>query len=177
MSRDPLIIGGGKAIHHAAAITLDMRKKSISDKTDPYSKEEAVKIGVTVKKNHVITDRFPYVKVEYFALFGEGIDCYLEVLDVAIEAGVLIKSGAFIKYPDADGNPLVLEDGTKLQWQGNARFIAYCKENPEFFEQIINESSGDIKLEEATGEELEDAKNLDKTLDDLEDDPLEESRK
>lgn len=169
MSRDPLIVSGGQAIQYGASVILDLRKKSMSD-ADPFKKEEATKIGVTIKKNHVITDRFPYCKLDYYAVFGKGIDCYLEIAQLAIDAGLLVKSGAFIKVPDADGNPKVLPDGTKLQWQGNAKFKDYLIENPEFFEDLKSKLTG--KAEFLTEEEAAEFIEMDKNLDTLDDDAL-----
>ena len=150
MARDPLIVSGGQAIKYGASVILDLRKRSMND-SDPFKKEEATKIGVTIQKNHVITDRFPYCKLEYYALFGKGIDCYLEIAQLAIDAGILVKSGAFIKVPDEDGNPKILPDGTKLQWQGNAKFKDYLIANPDFFNELKGKLTG--KAEFLTEEE------------------------
>lgn len=169
MSRDPLIVSGGQAIKYGASVILDLRKRSMSD-ADPFKKEEAIKIAVTVQKNHVITDRFPYCKLEYYAVFGKGIDCYLEIAQLAIDAGILVKSGAFIKVPDENGNPKILPDGTKLQWQGNAKFKDYLIENPEFFEDLKKQLTG--KVEVLTVEEAEEFADMDKNLDVVPDDAL-----
>ena len=166
MSRDPLVISGGQAILYGASIILDLRKRSMQE-SDPFKKEEAVKIGVTIKKNHVITDRFPYCKLDYYAVFGQGIDSYLEVMQLAIEAGHLSKSGAFIKVPDENGNPVVLEDGTKLQWQGSAKFKEYCKEHPDFFKSLSDKVSG--KAEFLTEEEAAEFADMEGSIDDVED--------
>lgn len=169
MSRDPLIVGGGQAIKYGASIILDLRKRSIQD-ADPFKKEEAIKVGVTVQKNHVITDRFPYCKLDYYAVFGEGIDSYLEVLQLAIDAGILSKAGAFIKVPDENGNPIILEDGTKLQWQGSSKFKDYCKENPDFFKSLQDQLTG--KVEYLTEEESKEYEDMDMSLDAVTDDDI-----
>lgn len=167
MSRDPLILAGGKAIRYGASIICDMRKRSIQE-SDPISREEGVKIAFSVTKNHVVTDRFPYLKTEYYGIFGQGTEIYLEAIDLAINQGILVKSGAFIKLPDADGNPIVLEDGTKMQWQGTAKFRQYCIDNPEFFQDLKNKIEG--KVERLSSEEVTNAKlENEGNLDDLED--------
>lgn len=166
MSRDPLIVSGGQAIMYGASVILDLRKRSMTD-ADPFKKEEATKIGVTIRKNHVITDRFPYCKLDYYAVFGQGIDSYLEIAQLAIDAGILVKSGAFIKVPDENGNPKVLEDGTKLQWQGNAKFKDYLIANPDFFESLKKQLTGKVEFltEEEAGEFIEMDKNLEEVAD------------
>lgn len=169
MARDPLIVSGGQQIKHAASVILDMRKRSISD-SDPFKKEEAIKIGVTIQKNHVVTNRFPYCKLDYFAVFGKGIDTYLEVTQLAIDTGLLVKAGAFIKVPDEDGQPKILADGTKLQWQGNAKFKEYLIENPDFFNELKSKITG--KFETLSEEEAKEFIDEEKRVEELSDDPL-----
>lgn len=169
MARDPLIVSGGQAIKYGASVILDLRKRSMND-SDPFKKEEATKIGVTIQKNHVITDRFPYCKLEYYAVFGKGIDCYLEIAQLAIDAGILVKSGSFIKVPDENGNPKILPDGTKLQWQGNAKFKDYLMEHPDFFEELKSKLTG--KAEFLTEDEAEEYAEMDKDLSAVADDAL-----
>ena len=175
MARDPLILSGGQAIKYGASIIMDLRKRSMNE-SDPFKKEEAIKVGVTIQKNHVITDRFPYMKLDYYAVFGQGIDTYLEILNLALDSGILVKSGAFIKVPDENGNPKII-DGVKMQWQGNAKFKDYCKENPDFFNELKDKLSGKSNAEFLTQEEAEEFKDLDKDLDNITDDDIEEEIK
>lgn len=153
MSRDPLVISGGHAIIYAASIIFDLRKRAILD-TDPISKEEGIKVGVTIKKNHCLPDRNPYVKTDYYAIFGQGIEQHLTVLDMAIKQGILIQKGAFIRDPDENGEPKVV-DGEKLQWQGKERFRSYVIENEEYFEQLKARIRGEfVQLSDEEMEEL-----------------------
>lgn len=149
-----MILAGGISIKYGAMLIVDMRKRSIQE-SDPIKREDGMKISLTVKKNHVVTDRFPYVKTEYYAIYGQGIEVYLEVLDLAIKQGVLVKNGAFIKLPDEEGNAKVI-NGEKMQWQGSAKFRTYCVENPDFFEKIKLMIKGDVV--EMTEEEIEEIK-------------------
>lgn len=142
--QDPMILAGGLGIRYGAILIADYRKRSIG-KDDPVDRESAIKISVSIKKNHVVTDRYPYIKTSYYAVYGEGVEVYLEVLDLALEQGVLVKNGAFIKLPDEDGNP-VIENGVKMQWQGNAKFRQYCIENNEFFERLKSCVNGKTEL-------------------------------
>jgi recombination protein RecA len=162
---DPLIIGGGKAIMYGASIICDMRKLSIQQ-TDPISKEEGVKISFTVKKNHVVTDKYPYVKTEYYGIFGQGTERYLEIIDLAINEGILVKSGAFIKMPDENGDPQVI-NGEKMQWQGNSKFRQYCIEHEDFFNQLkdmVTNGNVNDSLETLSDEEVEEIKEAEKNL-------------
>lgn len=166
---DPLVLAGGKAIRYGAMLIVDFRKRSIQE-SDPIKKDEGLKIGVTIKKNHIVTDRFPYVKTQYFVIYGQGTEVYLEALDLALAQGILSKAGAFIRLPDEDGNAKVI-NGEKMQWQGSAKFRQYCIDNPEFFEdlkkmlkgEIVNMSAEEIK--EAITEEESIEREVESNLD------------
>lgn len=125
-----------------ADIIMDFRKRSIGPE-DPISKEEGVKIGVSIRKNHVVTNRCPYLKTEYYGIFGKGTEVYLEAIELAVEKGLIVKGGAFYKVPDENGNPVILEDGTKMQWQGTAKFRQYCIDNPDFFKDLTDKIGND----------------------------------
>lgn len=153
---DPLIIGGGKAIIYGASVIADARKLSIGP-DDPIKKEEGVKIGFTVRKNHVVTDKFPYVKTEYFGIFGVGTEKYLELIQLAVANGVIIKGGAFYKVPDENGDPEI-RNGEKMQWQGTAKFRQYCIENQTFFEEIKAKVAGNTVVENLSDDEVDEIK-------------------
>lgn len=150
MHGDPMQLSGGVAIRYGAMLIADFRKRSIQE-TDPIKREEGMKIGVTVKKNHIVTNRYPYVKTDYYIVYGQGTEVYLEAIDLAIKQGILTKAGAFIRVPDENGDAKIV-NGEKMQWQGTARFRAYCMDNPEFFERLKASIKGDIAL--IDGEEL-----------------------
>ena len=139
---DPMTLSGGVAIRYGAMLIVDLRKRSIQE-TDPIKREDGMKIGVTVKKNHVVTDRNPYVKTEYFVIYGQGTEIYVEAIDLAIKQGILTKAGAFIRVPDENGDAKII-NGEKMQWQGTAKFRAYCMDNPDFFENLKASIKGEI---------------------------------
>lgn len=142
MSRDPMIISGGYAIAYAASITLDLRKKSILD-TDPINREDGIKIGVTVKKNHCVPERNPYVKTEYYAIFGEGIEQHLSTLENAIKQGVLTQAGAWIK--DFDDNGEIRQwDDIPLNFQGKEKYRNFVIEHPGYLANLKSRIRGDV---------------------------------
>lgn len=153
MMRDPKILAGGQQIRYNSQLILDLRKKSIGE-GDPVSREEGIKIGVTVKKNHVITNKFPYRKTDYYAIFGEGIEVYLEALDLAVTEGFINKNGGWLSMIDPETGDIALDkNGDPLKWNGKAKFRAYCIENPDFFNNLKAQLSG--MSENVSGEELE----------------------
>lgn len=151
---DPLVLSGGQAIKYGAILIVDLRKRSIQE-SDPISREEGVKIGVTVKKNHAVHGRNPYQKTEYYGIYGQGTEKYLETLQLAIDQGILTKAGAFIRMPDEKGDALVI-NGEKMQWQGAAKFRQYCIDNPKFFNDTQAMVTGQVIS--MTDEEIAEAK-------------------
>lgn len=130
-----------------------MRKNSISD-SDPISKEEGVKIMTTVKKNHCVPRRNPYVKVPYYAIYDQGIERYLPMINQLVEQGVLEKRGAFIKDVDpATGEPKEI-DGYKYQWQGAKNLRQYLIDNPAYYDELFARMNGEV-FEQLSEEEQE----------------------
>ena len=125
---DPFVISGGEAIQYWSQLTIDLRKKTIGDK-DPIKREEGVKIGVTVRKNHVQPDKFPYVKLDYYALFGEGIETIMTALDAAMTMGIVVQGGAYYTWYDTEGHEI-------QKWCGRTAFRNYMKDNPNEFAQF-----------------------------------------
>lgn len=135
MARDNKIISGGEAIKYMSALTIDLRKRSIQE-SDPISSSDGMKIGLTVKKNHCTPSVNPYVKTEYFVIFGEGVEQYLETLQNAVEQGVLKKSGAMIQDIDTDTGELRQWKGQDLKWRGKEAYRTFVKNNPDYFESL-----------------------------------------
>lgn len=161
MHGDPLTIAGGRAIRYSSMLTLDIRKRSIQD-SDPISREEGMKIAVTVHKNHCRQDRMPYLKTEYFVVYGQGTERSIEIIELAEKCGILTKKGSwFREYSgevDSKGNPIerTLADGTKAAWNGMKNTRAYILNNPDYYEYLVNkvENFGKIDVETLSEEEV-----------------------
>jgi recombination protein RecA len=156
MSKDPLVLKGGQAIKHWSHLTLDLRKKSIGP-GEPITKEEGVKIGVTIKKNHVRPEKFAYTKLEYYALFGEGVETIFSALNSGIEKGILEMKGAWIRQYNSDGEEVD-------KWNGKVAFREDMRNNPDKFEALTNLVYGGSEL---SSEEIEEIKAEEEALDEL----------
>lgn len=134
MSRDPYSMGGGLLLKYGGLLMLDMRKQTVLD-TDPISKEEGMKIMISVKKNHVTPRLYPYVKVPHFVIYGEGTEQILTTLDQALKQGVLRQTGAWIYWDEKD-----------LKWCGKQAFRQAMKEDPDMLQTLKNYVHGDIEI-------------------------------
>ena len=135
MFGSPETTTGGNALKFYASVRLDIRRTGTIKKGDEAIGNET---KVKVVKNKVSP---PFKTAEFDILFGEGISREGEILDMAVEAKLLEKSGAWYAY-----------NGEKIgQGRDNAR--EFLKENRALaieIENKVRESLG-ISLV-ATGE-------------------------
>ena len=128
MFGNPETTTGGNALKFYASVRLDIRPSS-------FIKEKETPIGrltkVRVVKNKVAP---PFMRAEFDIMFGKGISRAGEVLDLAVEYGVVKKSGAWFSY-----------EGSKLG-QGRDAVKAMLEDNPELMEKIGDEVR--VKMEE-----------------------------
>jgi recombination protein RecA len=87
------------------------------------------KVGINVKvdvvKNKVAP---PFKETEVIIRFGTGLDQYNEVIDLAIEEGLIDKSGAWFNYKNE-------------KYQGVDNLITMLKNKPEVFQELYNHVS------------------------------------
>ncbi len=155
MSRDPMVTKGGEAIGYWSALTIDFRKRAMAP-SDPYTKEEAIKICATIKKNHCRPDMpNPYRKVEYYAVYGQGIDKILPACDRAVDVGLLEPHGNWLWWKNLDdpqGEPY-------MKFTGKGKYREYMTENREewvkFLSQLEALDKGSMTgVEECTSDEV-----------------------
>ncbi len=85
---NPETTTGGKALQYYAAIRIDLRKgETLKENGEPV----ANKIKATIKKNKVSP---PYKITEFEIYYNEGISLLSELIDYAINFGVIDKGGA-----------------------------------------------------------------------------------
>lgn len=142
MFGNPETTTGGMALKFYASVRLDIRKIDwIKDGDKIIGSRHRVK----VVKNKVAP---PFRIAEFDIMNDEGISRAGGVIDVAVELGILMKSGAFYKY------------GQTTLAQGREAAKIYLKENPKLAEEIIKKiyiqaKEGKVKAEMAIGKEEE----------------------
>jgi len=141
MFGSPETTPGGRALKFYSSVRIDVRRiESIKDGQE----QTGNRVRAKIVKNKLAP---PFRVAEFDIMFGEGISREGSLLDVAVEEGVVRKSGAWYTY-----------DGDQLG-QGRERAKVFLRENPEVAMQL------QAKVLEAVG--------LTETVD--EDEPVDET--
>ena len=118
MFGNPETTTGGNALKFYSSVRLDIRRiGAIKNGDDIIGNRTRVR----VVKNKVAP---PFKKVEFDIMFGKGISRSGEVLDMAVENNVIVKSGSWFSYAD-----------TKLG-QGRDAVKKMIEDNPELMSEI-----------------------------------------
>ena len=118
MFGNPETTTGGNALKFYASVRLDIRKiASLKQGNDVIGSRTKVK----VVKNKVAP---PFREVEFDILYGEGISRIGDILDLAVDRGIIDKSGAWFSY----GNDRI--------GQGRENSRIFLKEHPEIVAEV-----------------------------------------
>jgi recombination protein RecA len=118
MFGNPETTTGGNALKFYASVRMDIRKiASLKQGNDVIGSRTRVK----VVKNKVAP---PFKEVEFDILYGEGISKEGDLLDLAVDKGIVDKSGAWYSY------------GKDRIGQGRENTRIFLKENPEMAVEI-----------------------------------------
>lgn len=118
MFGNPETTTGGRALKFYSSVRLDVRRT------------ESLKQGGEIVGNHVrvkvVKNKIapPFREAEFDIMFGQGISREGDVLDLAVNAGIVNKSGAWYAY-----------EGDKIG-QGRENAKSYIHENPAFFDML-----------------------------------------
>ena len=128
MFGNPETTTGGNALKFYASVRIDIRKASAPIKTG----DEAVgsRVKVKIVKNKVAP---PFKLAEFDIMYGEGISKTGEILDAAVDMGIVKKSGSWFSYAE-----------TKLG-QGRDAVRDMLKDNPELADELEAKIREEIK--------------------------------
>jgi recombination protein RecA len=124
MFGNPEVTTGGRALKFYASIRLDIRKvDSIKNGLDVTGN----RVKVKVVKNKVAP---PFKSAEFDILYNEGISYWGSVLDAAVDATLVEKSGSWFSC-----------NGQRLG-QGREQTVGFLKANPKLGEDLIAQLKG-----------------------------------
>lgn len=118
MFGNPETTTGGRALKFYSSVRLDVRRtESLKQAGEIVGNHVRVK----VVKNKIAP---PFREAEFDIMFGQGISREGDVLDLAVNAGIVNKSGAWYAY-----------EGDKIG-QGRENAKTYIHENPAFLDML-----------------------------------------
>ncbi len=124
MFGNPETTTGGNALKFYASVRMDIRKiASLKQGNDIIGSRTKVK----VVKNKVAP---PFREVEFDILYGEGISRVGDILDLAVDRGIVDKSGAWFSY------------GSERIGQGRENSRIYLQEHPDTLKEIEDKIIG-----------------------------------
>ncbi len=134
MFGNPETTTGGRALKFYSSVRLDVRRiETLKQQGEAIGNRTRVK----VVKNKIAP---PFKEAEFDIIFGEGISMVGDIVDLAAEADIINKSGAWYAY-----------NGNKIG-QGRENTKQYLKDNPDICEEINRKVRAHYGLDGASEE-------------------------
>ncbi len=131
MFGNPETTTGGNALKFYTSVRLDIRRiAAIKDNQEVIGNRTRVR----VVKNKVAP---PFREAEFDIIYGEGVSATGELIDMAVEANIIEKSGSWFSY---GGNRL---------GQGRENARRFLKENREIYDEIMGKVQIELGLADA----------------------------
>jgi len=135
MFGNPETTPGGRALKFYASVRLDVRR---IDSVKQGSEMIGNRTRVKVVKNKVAP---PFKTAEFDIIYGKGISAEGCLLDIAADAGIINKSGAWYSY------------GKERLGQGRENAREFLIDNPDIYKQIETKVREAFNLAASTGTE------------------------
>ena len=144
MFGNPETTPGGRALKFYASVRLDIRRNEQLKMGDGIVGNRTT---IKVVKNKVAP---PFKTATVDIMYGEGVSCEGEIIDLASEAGILEKSGAWYSYQGEklgqgkENVKLLLKDNQELKEELEAKVR-------EFYDIVIDKREADKPAKEKKG--------------------------
>lgn len=137
MFGNPETTTGGRALKFYSSVRLDVRRiESLKQGGEVIGNRTRVK----VVKNKIAP---PFKEAEFDIMFGEGISMVGDILDLAADNDIVVKSGAWYAY-----------QGNKIG-QGRENAKQYLKDNPEVCDEIVKKVRDHFGLDQTPMKEAD----------------------
>lgn len=142
MFGSPETTTGGRALKFYSSVRMDIRRiESLKMNGEVVGNRTRVK----VVKNKIAP---PFKEAEFDIMFGKGISREGDILDLAANVDIIVKSGAWYSY-----------NGAKIG-QGRENAKTYLRDNPEIMEEV----AAKVRTHYGLGSQVEEAaQNVEKT--------------
>ena len=146
MFGNPETTTGGNALKFYSSVRMDIRKIGAIKEGDSIIGHRT---KIKIVKNKIAP---PFKNVEFDIMFGKGISKSGDLLDMAVESGVIEKAGAWFSYNNAKVG------------QGRENSKRFLEENPDIMKEVKNKilvkkgllkERHDVDVNHETGEILE----------------------
>ncbi len=140
MYGNPEVTTGGRALKFYASVRIDVRcSEKLKNGTETYGGRTKCK----VVKNKVAP---PFKTAEFDIIYGKGISKVGEIIDIAMELGIVERSGAWFYY------------GEQRIGQGKENAKKFLEENPDIIDELekkIKEIgiNNDMSMDEITADD------------------------
>ncbi len=141
MFGNPETTTGGNALKFYSSVRIDIRRIGALKNGDEINGNRT---RAKVVKNKVSP---PFKQAEFDIVYGEGVSAEGDVLDLAAEAGIVNKAGAWYSY------------GEERIGQGREKTKEFLKENRDVYEAIYHEVKVKYGIEEEPEKTLEEIVN------------------
>lgn len=137
MFGNPETTTGGRALKFYSSVRLDVRRI------------DSIKQGGTVIGNHVkvkvVKNKVapPFREVQFDIIFGKGVSQTGEIVDIGVDKGIIVKSGAWYAY-----------NGTQIG-QGRENTKTYLEEHPEIMQEIKDKITGKAEERDDDTEQID----------------------
>ncbi|MGI6110537.1 MAG: recombinase RecA [Eubacteriaceae bacterium] len=143
---NPEVTTGGRALKFYSSVRIDIRRiETLKKGTDMIGNRTRAK----VVKNKMAP---PFKQAEFDIMYGEGISREGDLLDTAVDMGIIQKSGSWFAY------------GEERLGQGRDKVKELMKEKPEFADEIeekIRDSFARKEAEETAPEKPDEPEGFD----------------